>query len=99
VSPTSFLQSAEGSLFIATIEPTTLIAAITDKRGIRANGTFSSVRRHFGDFGGARFRVSLVRRSPFQASFRPMPEPFLRVHPLCRNAICATDAFAQKTAF
>ena len=45
-----------------------------------------------GDFGGARFRVSLVRRSPFQASFRPMPEPFLRVHPLCRNAIRATDA-------
>jgi hypothetical protein len=35
-----------------------------------------------GDFGGARFRVSLVRCSPFQASFRPMPEPFLRVHPL-----------------
>jgi hypothetical protein len=62
VSPTSLLQSAEGSVFIATIEPRTLIAAITDKRGIRANGTFSSVRRLVGDFGGARFRVSLVRR-------------------------------------
>jgi hypothetical protein len=46
VSPTSFLHSAEGSVSIATIEPATLIAAITDKRGIRANGTYSSVRRH-----------------------------------------------------
>ena len=34
VSPTSFLQCAEGSVFIATIEPTTLIAAHPQARSI-----------------------------------------------------------------
>src|SRR4029077_20437428 len=52
-----------------------------------------------GDFGGATFRVSLVRRSPFQASFRPMPEPILRVHPLCRERNSRNRRIRAKTAF
>jgi hypothetical protein len=52
-----------------------------------------------GDLGAASFRVSLVRRSPFQASFPPMPEPLLRVHPLFRDRNSRNRRLQRRTAF
>jgi hypothetical protein len=66
VSQTSFLKSAEKSFFIAIIEPTTLIAAITNKRGIGANGTCSSVRRHCWRLW--RRQIPRFARAPFSVS-------------------------------
>ena len=40
-----------------------------------------------------------VRRSPFQASFPPMPEPLLRVHPLFRDHNSRSRRIQPKTAF